>query len=594
MENPTTTEPTGGLPLVKGEMLGKSGLNVLGNKGVALGMDDSASIRDYLQQMIEQRQAYKGSFQQGMDQMRSVLGSTQNEMAQNMQAQSNKERTNEQDIFNMRVNMAQLKTQEDRLLQEKMLAAKQQFMIQNTLRVAQGLPPLPEPSAGGMAQTPQVGMAQAPQVGMAPATQGGAAPAPAPQGAAPQGGAEAPPLNALQAATIAQLAVANPQEALKQMLSLTKPTDLQRELSFLPANVRNQIITAAKAGNMYQPFKYYDVNVGREVETSAADIIGKMFNVPSQLGGAPAGPAPVTGVKPPADGAAPAVAPVAPSAAPVAPAPVAAAPAPNVPVSAAVTSLRNLPNPNPRNSPSYAEFEADRNKKILEQQAKEAGVAVAGETREAEKVAETASEEQKQHSVDVREAQNNAMLAQNMQKDIRKADALLGKLAGGGAQSAFFGLIDGGIQIGQFGSVNLPKFTEAVVKMDPKAKDPAVMDAYIRVAKDVENLKLAYSRKVFQGQGAVTENERKLIDTAVGDVNRMSPANLMRMAKATELEARNKVDQDRLWSQMKNAGLSWSQYKNSAELKDMQRKQFYRTAKAFGIDNAVYPGDPAR
>jgi hypothetical protein len=120
------------------------------------------------------------------------------------------------------------------------------------------------------------------------------------------------------------------------------------------------------------------------------------------------------------------------------------------------------------------------------------------------------------------------------------------------------------------------------------------MDAYIRVAKDVENLKLAYSRKVFQGQGAVTENERKLIDTAVGDVNRMSPANLMRMAKATELEARNKVDQDRLWSQMKNAGLSWSQYKNSAELKDMQRKQFYRTAKAFGIDNAVYPGDPAR
>lgn len=583
MDNPTI-EPTGGLPLVKGEMLGKSGLNVLGNKGVALGMDDSASIRDYLQQMINQRQAYKGSFEQGMDQMRSVLGDTQNQMAQNMQAQSTKERTNEQDIFNMRVNMAQLKTQEDRLLQEKMQAANQQRMIQNTLRAAQGLPPLPEPSEGGMTQAPQAGMAPPPQGGAAPAPQGGMAPA-------PQGGAEAPPLNALQAATIAQLAVANPQEALKQMLTLTKPTDLQRELSFLPANVRNQIITAAKAGNMYQPFKYYDANVGREVETSAADIIGKMFNVPSQLGGAPAGPAPATGARPPVAGATPAVAP---AVAPVAPAPVAAAPAPSAPVSEAVTSLMNLPNPNPRSSPSYAEFEADRNKKILEQKAKEAGVAVAGQTREAEKVAETAAEEQKQHSVDVREAQNNAMIAQNMQKDIRKADALLGKLAGGGAQSAFFGLIDGGIQVGQLGSVNLPKFTEAVVKMDPKAKDPAVMDAYIRVAKDVESLKLAYSRKVFQGQGAVTENERKLIDTAVGDVNRMSPANLMRMAKATELEARNKVDQDRLWSQMKNAGMSWSQYKNSNELKDMQRKQFYRTAKAFGIDNAVYPGDPAR
>jgi hypothetical protein len=92
----------------------------------------------------------------------------------------------------------------------------------------------------------------------------------------------------------------------------------------------------------------------------------------------------------------------------------------------------------------------------------------------------------------------------------------------------------------------------------------------------------------------VTENERKLIDTAVGNVNRMSPANLMRMAKATELEARNKMDQDRLWNDMKNAGMSWRQYKSSKELADMQRNQFYRTAKTFGITDAVYPGDPTR
>ena len=186
------------------------------------------------------------------------------------------------------------------------------------------------------------------------------------------------------------------------------------------------------------------------------------------------------------------------------------------------------------------------------------------------------------------------MVAQNMQKDIRTAGSLLGKLAGGGAQSAFFGLIDQGIQVGQLGSINAPGFTEAVVKMDPKAKDPKIMDAYIRVAKDVEGLKLAYTRKVFEGQGAVTENERKLIDTAVGNVNRMSPANLMRMAKATELEARNKMDQDRLWNDMKNAGMTWRQYKSSKELSDMQRNQFYRTAKTFGITDAVYPGDPAR
>ena len=253
-----------------------------------------------------------------------------------------------------------------------------------------------------------------------------------------------------------------------------------------------------------------------------------------------------------------------------------------------------MPNPHPKASPAYGQFENERAKKVLEQQAKEAEIPAAGARREVEKVAETAAKEQEQHSADVKLAQRNAMIAQSMQKDIRQADTLLGKIAGGGAQSALLGLVDQGISAGRIGTINVPGFSEAVVKMDPKAKDPAVMDAYTRVARDLEQLKLAYTRVAFEKQGAVTENERKLISTAVGDVNRTSPANLMRMAKATELEARNQMEQDSLWNQMKAAGLSWNQYKNSQELKDTQRKQFYRTAKTFGINNAVYPGDEQR
>jgi hypothetical protein len=250
-----------------------------------------------------------------------------------------------------------------------------------------------------------------------------------------------------------------------------------------------------------------------------------------------------------------------------------------------------MPNPHPKASPAYAQFENERAKKVLEQQSKEAGVAVAGQTREAEELAKINVKQQEQHSADVKEAQTNSLMAQNMQKDIRTAGSLLGKLAGGGAQSAFFGLIDGGIQVGNMGAINLPKFTEAVVKMDPNANKPEVMDAYTRVAKEVERMKLAYTRVAYEGQGAVSNNERDLIKTAVGDVDRMSPANLMRMAKATELEARNRMDQDRLWGQMRDAGMSWSQYKNSPEFKELQRKQYYRTAKAFGVENAKYPGD---
>lgn len=571
MEIPTTTEPTGGLPLVKGEMLGKSGLNVLGNKGVALGMDDSASIRDYLQQMINQRQAYKGSFEQGMDQMRSVLGDTQNQMAQNMQAQSTKERGNEQDVFNMRVNMAQLKTQEDRLLQEKMQAAQNQLNFTNALRAEQGLPPLPSAPQGGMAPAPQAGMAPAPQGGMAPAPQGGEAPAP-----------QARPSNitATQMAMLQQM-YADPStraEAQKQFIALTKKDDIERRLESAGI-VRgspqwNQALALNVAGT--GAFSPMDTRTAEgTMQTTPASEAGKF------LGGPQAAPRPSV-------------------AAPVAPAPVAAPTAavtpaapPRAPTAATAPAAPAIA-PQAAPAPAQRSPFAPGSKEDLAFKQEAARVDLAGQTREAEKNAEAAAEELKTHSAEVKEAKSNSMVAQNMQKDIRTAGSLLGKLAGGGAQSAFFGLIDQGIQIGQFGSINAPGFTEAVVKMDPKAKDPKILDAYVRVAKDVEGLKLAYTRKVFEGQGAVTENERKLIDTAVGNVNRMSPANLMRMAKATELEARNKMDQDRLWNDMKNAGMTWRQYKSSKELADMQRNQFYRTAKTFGITDAVYPGDPAR
>jgi hypothetical protein len=321
-------------------------------------------------------------------------------------------------------------------------------------------------------------------------------------------------------------------------------------------------------------FNPQDIRTPATATSPAGTMQTTPFNAASAIVGG--------GQRPPAPVAAPvgAVTPAAPSMAP---------PASTAPASPAMAPVAAAPSAPAQRSPFPSGSKED-----LDWQQKQANIPIAGATREAEKNAEVAAEQQKQHTMDVAEARNNSMIAQNMQKDIRQANSLLGKLAGGGAQSAFFGLIDQGIQVGQLGTISAPGFTEAVVKMDPKAKDPAVMDAYVRVAKDVEQLKLAYTRKVFQGQGAVTENERKLIDTAVGNVNRMSPANLMRMAKATEIEARNKVDQDRLWNDMKASGVSWSQYKSSKELADMQRNQFYRTAKTFGIKDAVYPGDPAR
>ena len=188
-------------------------------------------------------------------------------------------------------------------------------------------------------------------------------------------------------------------------------------------------------------------------------------------------------------------------------------------------------------------------------------------------------------------APTSSQISQEMQKDIRTSGSLLGKLSQGGALSAVMGFVDKGIAAGTIGTINVPGFKEAVVKLDPTARDPKVMDAYSRVARNLEQLKLDYSRKTMKGQGSISNEERNMIGKAVGDADYTSPSNLMKIAKANEIQARNQMDQDRLWSQMNKAGYSWRKFKDSPELADMKRNQYYRTAKTFGITDAKYPGD---
>jgi len=564
-------ETAGGLPTdaqqIKATMPKTGGLTLAGQKGVSLNTSDSTDIRDRLMQMIQQREEAASGWGPIMERA-AVSAGAPGTFAQNLQSFNTNQRTKENDLFNMRVNLAQLNTEEARVKQAQEQAAENSWNFTNAIRAEQGLPPLPRPATlGGAAPAPQ----GAP-MGAAPAPQGAPMAAPAPQGASMGAAPQARPqgnISATQGAVLAQM-YANPQsqlEAQKQLLALTKPDDIARRLKAAGIQPGTPEYNAAMFTNVVGANAFNP----QDTRTAGGTVQQTPFGAASAL---------LAGTPPAAPMAAPA-APMAAPAAPVATAPRPTPAAPVAPVAAPAAPMQRSP------------F-TPGSKEDLDWQQKQAGIPIAGATREAEKNAEVASDQQKQHSMDVAEAKTNAMVAQSMQKDIRKADSLLGKLAGGGAQSAFFGLIDQGIQVGQLGTINAPGFAEAVVKMDPKAKDSAVMDAYVRVAKDVEGLKLAYTRKVFQGQGAVTENERKLIDTAVGNVNRMSPANLMRMAKATELEARNRMDQDRLWNDMKAAGMSWSQYKGSKELADMQRNQFYRTAKTFGVKDAVWPGDAQR
>lgn len=556
-----TTEQTGGLPLVKGEMLGKSGLNVLGNKGVALGMDDSASIRDYLQQMINQRQAYKGSFEQGMDQMRSVLGGTQNEMAQNMQAQSNKERTNEQDIFNMRVNMAQLKTQEDRLMQEKMQAAQNQLNFTNALRAEQGLPPLPSAPQGGMAPAPQAGAE--PQVGAAPA----------PAATRPSN------ITPTQMAMLQQMYAdpATRAEAQKQFFALTKQDDIMRRLRAAGIQEGSPQWNQALALNVTGAgaFTPHDVRTaGGTSQQTPFGAVGAALGTPP-----PTAPAPAPVVSPTA-----AVTPAAPAMAPT------AATAPVAPATAPAAPART---PAPAPAPMQGSPFAPGTKEDLEWRQKQAGVSIAGDTKEAEKMGETLAAEQGALRAAAEAAPTNILLANQVMQDVKEHKDLFAKLNQPSLGSALAGLLKSGVQIGQFGSISVPGINDFLQQVDPGAKDnPKRLEAWTRITASMAQINLDYAQRVMKGQGAVSNFERELVERAVGDINRDSARNMMVKMKMLEIASSNAQQINDKWAEAQKAGLNWQQFKNSPTYKDIKREQYYNTAKTMQIKNPPkYPGD---
>lgn len=581
MDNPTIPETAGVLPQVKGEMLGKSGLNVLGNKGVSLGMDDSASIRDYLQQMIQQRQSYKGSFEHGMDQMRSVLGDTQNQMAQNMQAQSAKERGNEQDVFNMRVNMAQLKTQEDRLLQEKQQKAQQMLLTENAIRAASGLPPLTSLSDVGGQGAPAVQGAQG-------AVQG-----------APNTGSQLTPA---QTATIRALQQTNPDEALKQVLALTKPTDLQRELSFLSPAMQQEAIIAARTGDWLKPLTKYDPEMvnpdnskGGNRQTNLSEIItNKLLGVGSQpvaaqpSGARPSvtGPLSTTAAQPAAQpaGAPPSVAgPLTTTAAPVAPAPAPVGPAAGGNAAVNIGSVSSQ-------SPDTAK---------INQAKAEAAIKVEQERQiasnaEAIKVASKASEDL---HASASAADNNIMIANRITQNVEKVPELVNLLGKEGVGPAILNLASQGLKT-PGGQISVGGIEQLAVQLDPsilKIKDPKVraerLSAAQELARDFAYLALQGSKMV-QGQGAVSDNERNLIKQAVGDPSRLTPQNIMNVAKAIKYEATNAKERRDLWNQMSDSGMTYQQFRRSPEYAEQSKKQYARMARILGVKDAP-PFDPA-
>jgi hypothetical protein len=219
-------------------------------------------------------------------------------------------------------------------------------------------------------------------------------------------------------------------------------------------------------------------------------------------------------------------------------------------------------------------------------------VPIAGATKESEKVGENAAAEQTAHSENVKLAPTNALISKQLETDIKAIPGFIGKLNKPTIFSTILNIADKGIQVGNLGSVSIPGLKDAVIQLDPEArKDPKKLEAYQRVINNISKIGLEFARAVNKGMGAMSNYERSIVEQAVGDPTRMNANNLMMKAKALECDAKNAMEKDKLWNQMKNSGYDWTKFKSSPEFKDLERKQFYRTAKAMHIPDAKYPGD---
>jgi len=558
-------------PQIKATQPKTGGLTLAGQKGVSLNPADSNEIRDRLMQMIQQREQASTGWDAWMERA-AVAGGSPTGFAQNMQTYNTNQRAREKELFDMRVGLAQLNTEEARVKQAQQQQAENNLNFQNALRAEQGLPPLPSAPQGGMAPAPQGGAAPAPQGGMAPAPQGGAAPAPqgAPMGVAPQ--ARGPSnISSTQMAMLQQM-YANPAtqlEAQKQFIALTKKDDIERRMESAGivrgSPTWNQMLAVNVAGA--GAFTPHDVRTagGTEQQTPFGAVGSALGTLP---------PAPVTAPAP--QGAPVGTAP--------APAPVAAAP---VPVNPAVALDGGAPTQGSGLSSTSKEALA------LQQAQAQAKIDVEKErqvetNKQSIAVASKASEEL-QASAD--NADNSILIANRISQNVQKVPQLVNLLGKPEVKSALLNLLDRGVKT-PGGQISIGGVNELATQLDPSVvniKDKKVQEARIsaaqELARDFAYLALQGS-KMIQGQGAVSDNERTLIKQAVGDPSRLTAQNIVLVSRAVKYEAMNAKERRDLWNQMESKGMTYQQFRKSPEMTALKKDQYDRMAKVLGVSNA--------
>lgn len=553
-------EATGGLsateePVIKETRPKTGGLTLGGTKGVSLEPEQSMEVRNRLLEMIRQREAERsgwGPILEGL--MLPTVPEAQ--LATRVAEHNANKRQRDQDIFNMRLGVSQLESEDRRLAQARADALRNQQQFGALL-------------TGGTS-------------GAAPTSQEAGGPIATPQ----QVRSFAQNLNQDQAAALMMLYRQSPTEATKQLIQLTKKTDAEREADAagLVGDERQAFLRVKLAGS--GAFVPHDIRTPEGTEQQTPLMAARP---PGPLSTAPSAYDRLTAPRPGAlSTTTPPVVPREVLPATTAPAPVRAVP----PATTTTTTTTTAPTGFKPGSKEDLRAREEQAKADIAVRQKAAEVPIAGATKESEKMGETSAAEQTVHAENVKLAPTNALISKQLETDIKAVPGLIGKLNKPTIFSTIMNLADKGVQVGNLGSVSIPGLKDAIIQLDPEVrKDPKKLEAYQRVVNNISKIGLEFARAVNKGMGAMSNYERSIVEQAVGDPTRMNANNLMMKAKALECDAKNAIEKDRLWTQMQKAGYDWSKFKKSPEYIDLERKQFYRTAKAMHLPDAKFPGD---
>jgi len=576
-------------------------------KGVSLEAKQSADIRAKLMEMIQAREAEKSGWGAIMERLAisGGPGTFQDRLAKynaNQQAR-------EQDIYSKRMGVAQLDTEQARLAQARAQAQQQAQQFKGMLGGPEG------------------------------ATAPGAA-----AGVPPGAAAAYNSLTPQEKQSFLALYQANPQAAIKALLARQaplKPTDLERNVGLLTGLSEEQkqnILLSNLAPNVGEM-----VTVPDPANPGYSKQVTKLEAQRLALGqGQPPPPGPLSTAAPPAapaidggplsqknmrptdpveaarydeakldaintqkgvlpfqddtaDAAPPVVVAKPPAAAPV----VVAKP----PAAAAVPKGKNI---YPRTDPQWAPEEARLAKEAADvaenirkeketSRQKDLDIERSAKTEEGKLVVKKADEEQTALSSRASDGAEMVPYAKRIASSVetisKTSPEILGMLNQAKMSSAILRFIDEGISAGTVGTLTIPGLKNLVLQLNPAivrdqrsdGSNPT-LEAYQALITDAARLSLAYARIVNKGMGSMSNFERQIIKDAVGtDPYRTGKKGLLSAAKVVECEAANAAEQQELWSRMKKAGKTWSEYKDSTYLAELKKTQQKRTAAAMGV-----------